>query len=91
MPKLPTIEKKPKIQAYDYILTDLSNRQKQVFTCILENPDITIWDIGKKLKLPINSISGRLFELENKEVIKSNGYKYFKGHKQPQTKWILSK
>jgi hypothetical protein len=79
----------PKLIAYEFILQDLPNRQRQVLSCIILNPNITIWQIGKLLKLPINSISGRLFELETKKEIKANGNQYYPGNKQPQTKWIL--
>jgi predicted transcriptional regulator len=80
----------PKLIAYEFILQDLPNRQRQVLTCILLKPNITIQEIGQMLRLPINSISGRLYELETKKEIKGNGNKYYTGQKQPQTKWLVS-
>ncbi len=80
---------KPKLIAYEFILQSLMPRQRQVLTCIIETPNITLDEISKKLRLPYHCISGRLSELEYKGDIKYNGNKNFKNRK-PQSKWLLN-
>lgn len=51
------------IEAYRNLLPVLGDRQQEVLTLIAEHPCIDNWEISKRLRLPISSITPRTREL----------------------------
>lgn len=56
-------------QAYDKIISELGNRQYEVFTLLREIEPVCNKEISKKLNMPINEITPRIKELRYKGVV----------------------
>jgi predicted transcriptional regulator len=63
------------LEAYEYLKSTgkLSQRQQEVYKCLLENGVMTSKQIAKKLNKPLNTISGRITELINMGMVKVVG------------------
>lgn len=59
----------------DKIEPNLSEREYQVLTALQELTQGHVYDIAEKLNLPVNSVSGRLTALSNRQLIVADGYK----------------
>ena len=57
--------------AWSFILPKLAQKQREVLLCVAGrgSEGATIYDVSESLKWPLNSVSGRLTELEDKGAI----------------------
>lgn len=84
---MPRTKKQTSLIAFKRILGGLTRRQRQVYTEVLLNPGITLREASKNLKIPVNSLSGRFYELEQAKKIYVDGVKFFDNSNQPHSKW----
>lgn len=78
--------KQTQIQSYILIKESLGKRHKQILELLSVTP-LTIHEISQSLNLPLNSISGRLTELEKKGKIQPKGIIYYEPTKRNITIW----
>jgi len=57
------------LEAYENIRPELGSRQLEVYWALRELQYGTNTMIAKKLKLPINCVTGRIFELRKKGIV----------------------
>ena len=63
------------MEAYDSIKTELGERQQQVYDTIEQHEGVSNLDISQILSLPINSVTPRVKELRNINLVKFHNYK----------------
>lgn len=68
-------------QAYDKIISELGNRQYEVFTLLREIEPVCNKEISKKLNMPINEITPRIKELRYKGVVEEAYKAEYEGRK----------
>ena len=63
------------MEAYESILYDLGQRQQQVYDVIEQHEGVSNLDISRILNLPINSVTPRVKELRDYDLVKFYKYK----------------
>lgn len=79
---------------YRLIKPNLSDKRRRVYEVIVGHPEgICNKDIAKELRFPINSVTGRVSELVDLELVRSDGVVYkpdFEGRMHPNTVWKVN-
>ena len=79
------------LMAYVDLLESIGQRQMQVYKCIEENENISNREIGEKLYLPINCVTGRVKELRDRKLVLQSGNKIDQITKKQVSTWKVKR
>ena len=65
------------LEAYEILVDDIGNRQREVLDCIRMYPGVCNKEISEKLLLPINCVTGRVKELRDMGFVMCCGCKIY--------------
>ena len=77
------------IESY-YAIDDLCDRQREVYLAIRENGPITNRELSQLMNLPINSITGRVRELVQRNMVVSFGKRYDAVTNRNVNEWVAT-
>lgn len=70
-----TLIQQTSLEAYEFILPELAERQQEIFEVIQRHPGMSNHDISRFLNVEINCVTPRVNELRDKHMVGLHGQK----------------